>query len=62
VIFGLPWTSWLLLILAVGLGLCLSLNFYLAHRHEVASEGGGGTPGTDPGADPVAGPDAPHPA
>jgi hypothetical protein len=34
VILGLPWTSWLLLILAVGLGLALSLTFYLAHRHE----------------------------
>ena len=33
-ILGLPWTSWLLLILGVGLGLGLSLTFYLTHRGE----------------------------
>jgi hypothetical protein len=33
-ILGLPWTSWLLLIVAVGLGLGISLTFYLAHRGE----------------------------
>lgn len=33
-ILGLPWSSWLLLILAVGLGLGLSLTFYLIHRGE----------------------------
>ncbi len=31
-ILGLPWTSWLLLLVAVGLGLGISLAFYLAHR------------------------------
>ena len=31
-IYGLPWTSWLLLLVAVGLGLGISLAFYLAHR------------------------------
>jgi len=31
-IFGLPWTSWLLLFVGVGLGLGISLTFYLAHR------------------------------
>jgi hypothetical protein len=33
-IFGLPWTSWLLLFVAVGLGLGLGLAFYLVHRGE----------------------------
>ena len=33
-IFGLPWTSWLLLFVAVGLGLGLGLAFYLVHREE----------------------------
>ncbi len=36
-ILGLPWTSWLLLILAVGLGLCLSLTFYLIHRGDATA-------------------------
>ena len=31
-ILGLPWTSWLLLFAAVGVGLGISLAFYLAHR------------------------------
>ena len=31
-IFGLPWTSWLLLLVGVGLGLSISLTFYLTHR------------------------------
>jgi hypothetical protein len=33
-ILGLPWTSWLLLFVAVGLGLSISLAFYLSHRRE----------------------------
>ncbi len=33
-ILGLPWTSWLLLLVAVGLGLGMSLAFYLAHRRD----------------------------
>jgi len=33
-ILGLPWTSWLLLLVGVGLGLGISLTFYLAHRGE----------------------------
>jgi hypothetical protein len=33
-ILGLPWTSWLLLIVGVGLGLGISLTFYLAHRRD----------------------------
>lgn len=31
-IAGLPWTAWLLLIVAVGLGLAVELAFYFAHR------------------------------
>jgi len=31
-ILGLPWTSWLLLIAGVGIGLGISLRFYLAQR------------------------------
>jgi hypothetical protein len=33
-ILGLPWTSWLLLFVAVGLGLGISLSFYLARRND----------------------------
>jgi hypothetical protein len=33
-ILGLPWNSWLLLLVGVGLGLGISLTFYLAHRGE----------------------------
>lgn len=33
-ILGLPWTSWLLLALAVGIGFGISLTFYMAHRGE----------------------------
>jgi hypothetical protein len=33
-ILGLPWSSWLLLLVGIGLGLGLSLTFYLAHRDE----------------------------
>jgi hypothetical protein len=33
-IFGLPWTSWLLLFLAVGTGFGVSLAFYIAHRDD----------------------------
>ncbi len=40
-ILGLPWTSWLLLLVGVGLGFSISLRFYLAHRGE-------GGPGTGP--------------
>jgi hypothetical protein len=48
VILGLPWTSWLLLILAVGLGLALSLTFYLSHRGEaIATDPGHPGPGDD---------------
>ncbi len=36
-ILGLPWSSWLLLILAVGLGLTLSLTFYLIHRGDATA-------------------------
>ena len=31
-IAGLPWTSWTLLLLAVGLGLAVELVFYFRHR------------------------------
>jgi len=31
-IFGLPWTAWLLLVVAVGLGLMVELIFYFRHR------------------------------
>ena len=37
-IAGLPWTSWLLILAAVGLGLALVLAFYIAHRDDDASE------------------------
>jgi hypothetical protein len=37
-ILGLPWTSWLLLILGVGLGLGISLTFYLAHRNDPSGD------------------------
>lgn len=46
-ILGLPWSSWLLLLIAVGLGFGVSLAFYLGHRGE-----GPGNP------DRVVGPDA----
>jgi hypothetical protein len=46
VILGLPWSSWLLLILAVGLGLALSLTFYLIHRGDPSATD------QDDGADP----------
>ena len=36
-ILGLPWTSWLLLVLSVGLGLALSLTFYLIHRGDATA-------------------------
>jgi hypothetical protein len=42
VIAGLPWTSWLLLFVAVGLGLGIELRFYLGRRAEDASERGEG--------------------
>jgi len=35
-ILGLPWTSWLLLFVGVGLGFSISLRFYLAHRRDRA--------------------------
>jgi hypothetical protein len=31
-IAGLPWTSWILLLLAVGLGLAVELIFYFTHK------------------------------
>jgi hypothetical protein len=31
-IAGLPWTSWILLVVAVGLGLAVELVFYFKHR------------------------------
>ncbi|MGW8264769.1 MAG: hypothetical protein ACWGSQ_00265 [Longimicrobiales bacterium] len=40
-ILGLPWTSWLLLFLAVGIGFGISLTFYLAHRGEAGGKGHG---------------------
>ena len=33
-ILGLPWESWLLLLVGVGLGFGISLRFYLAHRRD----------------------------
>ena len=33
-IAGLPWTSWLLLLVAVGLGLGISVAFFLARRRD----------------------------
>ena len=33
-ILGLPWASWLLLLVAVGLGLGMSLTFYASHRRD----------------------------
>ena len=53
-ILGLPWTSWLILVVGVGSGLGISLAFYLAHRGELARE----EPGTPVSseADPASGP------
>lgn len=48
-ILGLPWSSWLLLIVAVGLGLGISLRFYLAHRGEDRGAQDSGPPATDGG-------------
>lgn len=31
-IAGLPWTAWVLLLAAVGLGLAIELTFYVNHR------------------------------
>jgi len=42
-ILGLPWTSWLLLFVAVGLGFGISLAFYLAHRGEDVGDPGART-------------------
>jgi hypothetical protein len=47
-ILGLPWTSWLLLILAVGLGLALSLTFYLIHRGDAPEPAPGDPAPADP--------------
>ena len=33
-IAGLPWTAWLLVIVAVGLGLTVELIFFLKHRND----------------------------
>ena len=33
-ILGLPWSSWLLLLVAVGLGLAINLIFYFRNRRE----------------------------
>ncbi len=33
-IAGLPWTAWLLLLVSVGLGLGIVLNFYRTHRRK----------------------------
>ena len=51
-ILGLPWGSWLLLLVGVGLGFGISLRFYLAHR----GEGGSGT-GSEP---PISAPSDPQ--
>ncbi len=37
-IAGLPWTSWLLILAATGIGLVLVLAFYFAHRDDDATE------------------------
>jgi hypothetical protein len=37
-IAGLPLTAWLLLGLAIGLGLAVELLFFLAHRRSAGSE------------------------
>ena len=43
-ILGLPFDAWLLLILAVGLGLTLELAFYRAHRRRGSSDAASGDP------------------
>ena len=40
-IAGLPWTSWLLLIVSVGLGLSIVLIFYVTHRRSGPSGSAG---------------------
>ena len=53
-ILGLPWSSWLLLLVGVGLGLGISLTFYLAHRGEIAQKEP--SPPASSGAGPASGP------
>jgi hypothetical protein len=43
-ILGLPWTSWVLLLVGVGSGLGISLAFYLSHRGELLKEEAEGDP------------------
>ncbi len=38
-IAGLPWESWLLLLVAVGLGLGIEIAFFRAHRKERRGRG-----------------------
>jgi len=57
-ILGLPWTSWLLLLVGAGLGFGISLTFYLAHRGEGpggpwASAGPDPPPGSEPEGNPI---------
>jgi len=37
-IAGLPWTAWLLWIVAIGLGLAMELVFYFRHHHRGEDE------------------------
>jgi hypothetical protein len=39
-IAGLPWTAWLLVLAAVGLGPALVIPFYLRHRPSAADDEG----------------------
>jgi hypothetical protein len=55
-ILGLPWSSWLLLLVAVGLGFGISLAFYLAHRGEDVGDPGA-RPGPGPGSSRPTNPD-----
>ena len=64
-ILGLPWSSWLLLLVAVGLGFGISLAFFLAHRGEDAEDPGAGAgpgPGPGPGSSRPTGPDHGNPS
>lgn len=61
-ILGMPWTSWLLLGVAVGIGLSLELAFYRARRGERRAPGVSPfTPGPGEGTREGAPPDAPPP-
>lgn len=48
-IAGLPWTAWLLVLAAVGLGPALVIPFYLNQRRSNAGRPGARSDAADPG-------------